>query len=43
MKLTRMLGFALVAALIGTAAYAQKNPMVGGKEMFPTKTSSRTP
>jgi len=37
MKLTRMLGFALVAALIGTAAYAQKNPMVGGKEMFPTK------
>jgi uncharacterized surface protein with fasciclin (FAS1) repeats len=37
MKLTRMLGFALVAALIGTGAYAQKNPMVGGKEMFPTK------
>jgi len=37
MKLTRMLGFALVAALIGTGAYAQKNPIVGGKEMFPTK------
>jgi len=37
MKLTRMLGFAVVAALIGTGAYAQKNPMVGGKEMFPTK------
>ena len=37
MKLTRMLGFALVTALIGTAAYAQKNPMVGGKEMFPSK------
>jgi hypothetical protein len=37
MKLTRMLGFALVAALIGTAAYAQKNPIVGGKEMFPSK------
>jgi uncharacterized surface protein with fasciclin (FAS1) repeats len=37
MKLTRMLGFAVVAALIGTGAYAQKNPIVGGKEMFPTK------
>jgi uncharacterized surface protein with fasciclin (FAS1) repeats len=37
MTLTRLLGFALVATLIGTAAYAQKNPIVGGKEMYPTK------
>jgi uncharacterized surface protein with fasciclin (FAS1) repeats len=29
--------FALAAVLISTAAYAQKNPMVGGKEMFPNK------
>jgi uncharacterized surface protein with fasciclin (FAS1) repeats len=37
MKLARMFAFAAVAALIATATYAQKNPMVGGKEMFPTK------
>jgi uncharacterized surface protein with fasciclin (FAS1) repeats len=37
MKLARMFAFAAVAALVATATYAQKNPMVGGKEMFPTK------
>jgi len=37
MKLARMFAFAAVAALVATATYAQKNPMVGGKEMFPSK------
>src|SRR6266498_3830295 len=37
MKLARMFAFAAVAALVATVTYAQKNPMVGGKEMFPTK------
>jgi uncharacterized surface protein with fasciclin (FAS1) repeats len=37
MKLARMFAFAAVAALVATASYAQKNPMVGGKEMFPNK------
>ncbi len=37
MKLARMFALTVVAALIGTATYAQKNPIVGGKEMFPTK------
>jgi uncharacterized surface protein with fasciclin (FAS1) repeats len=37
MKLARMFAFAAVATLLATASFAQKNPMVGGKEMFPTK------
>jgi uncharacterized surface protein with fasciclin (FAS1) repeats len=37
MKLARLFTFALVAASIATASFAQKNPMVGGKEMFPNK------
>lgn len=37
MKLARMFAFAAVATMIATASFAQKNPIVGGKEMFPTK------
>jgi uncharacterized surface protein with fasciclin (FAS1) repeats len=37
MKLARLFTFAALAAMIATATYAQKNPIVGGKEMFPTK------
>jgi len=37
MKLGRLFTFALVAAAMATASYAQKNPIVGGKEMFPNK------
>jgi len=37
MSLARIGRFALAAILLSTIAYAQKNPMVGGKEMFPNK------
>jgi uncharacterized surface protein with fasciclin (FAS1) repeats len=37
MKLGRLFTFALVAAAMATVSYAQKNPIVGGKEMFPNK------
>jgi uncharacterized surface protein with fasciclin (FAS1) repeats len=37
MSLARIGRFALAAILVSTIASAQKNPMVGGKEMFPNK------
>jgi uncharacterized surface protein with fasciclin (FAS1) repeats len=37
MKLARTCTAALVALAFATISYAQKNPMVGGKEMFPNK------
>jgi uncharacterized surface protein with fasciclin (FAS1) repeats len=37
MSFARMSRFALIALCISTAAFAQKNPIVGGKEMFPSK------
>ena len=37
MSVARLSRFALAALLVSSAAYAQKNPMVGGKEMFPNK------
>lgn len=37
MSLARISRFALAAILVSTVAAAQKNPMVGGKEMFPNK------
>jgi uncharacterized surface protein with fasciclin (FAS1) repeats len=37
MKLTRLCSLALVTLSLATAAFADKNPIVGGKEMFPGK------
>jgi uncharacterized surface protein with fasciclin (FAS1) repeats len=37
MKFARTCIVALVALAFATLSYAQKNPMVGGKEMFPNK------
>ena len=37
MKLARTFTFALAALALATITYAAKNPMVGGKEMFPNK------
>jgi uncharacterized surface protein with fasciclin (FAS1) repeats len=37
MSVARLSRFALAALLVSTAAFAQKNPIVGGKEMFPSK------
>jgi uncharacterized surface protein with fasciclin (FAS1) repeats len=37
MKLGRYSSVALVALTLATAAFADKNPIVGGKEMFPNK------
>lgn len=37
MKLGRMCSTALTIVAIATAAFAAKNPIVGGKEMFPNK------
>jgi uncharacterized surface protein with fasciclin (FAS1) repeats len=34
---SRMSRFALAAMLVSSVAYAQKNPIVGGKEMYPNK------
>ena len=37
MKLARTSALALVAVAVATLTYAAKNPIVGGKEMFPNK------
>jgi uncharacterized surface protein with fasciclin (FAS1) repeats len=37
MSVARLSRFALAALLVSSAAFAQKNPIVGGKEMFPNK------
>ena len=38
MKLSRLCGTALaIVAVASTIGYAAKNPIVGGKEMFPNK------
>ncbi len=34
MKLTRIVTFGVAAAALATSAFAQRNPVVGGKEMF---------
>jgi uncharacterized surface protein with fasciclin (FAS1) repeats len=34
---SRISRFALAAVLVSSVAYAQKNPIVGGKEMYPNK------
>src|SRR5262245_35419897 len=37
MSFVRISRFAVAALLMSTVAFAQKNPIVGGKEMFPNK------
>jgi uncharacterized surface protein with fasciclin (FAS1) repeats len=37
MKIARISRFALLALAIATTTFAEKNPIVGGKEMFPNK------
>src|SRR5262250_1948861 len=38
MKFARTCSLALAALALATVSYADKNPIVGGKEMFPNKT-----
>jgi uncharacterized surface protein with fasciclin (FAS1) repeats len=37
MKLARLTGFVFVLTALASVGYASKNPIVGGKEMFPDK------